>query len=132
MLQDLGLERLGNVLTFRQHLTGQPECLLEYEVNPLPVNCRSWRLAVPIVLPLVKCQPQHPDVIRVVGVEPLRKHPLQDRDRQEGAGDLDQGEPFGVVAGGGHGVSYAATGLVGTHRSASVRTFLAISRACRS
>ena len=71
-------------------------------------------------------------MIRVVGVEPLRKHPLQHRHRQERAGDLDQGEPFGVVARGGHGVSYAATGLVGTHRFVSVRTFLAISRACRS
>ena len=102
VLRDPGLERLGNVLTFRQHLTGQPERLLEHEANPLPMDRRSWRIAVPILLPLVKRQPQHPDMIRVVGVEPLRKHPLQHRHRQERAGDLDQGEPFGVVAGGGH------------------------------
>jgi hypothetical protein len=71
-------------------------------------------------------------MIRVVGIEPLRKHALQHRNRQEWAGHFDQGEPFGVVARGGHGVSYAATGRVGIHSSASVRTLLATSRACRS
>ena len=102
VLRDRGLERLGNVLTFRQHLIGQPERLLEHEANPLPVDRRSWRVAVPIVLPLVERQPQHPDMIRVVGVEPLGEDPLQHRHREERAGDLDQGEPFGVVAGGWH------------------------------
>src|SRR5271157_5813872 len=57
MLRDLGLERLGNVLTFRQHLTGQPERLLEHEANPLPVNRRSWQVAVSIVLPLYALNP---------------------------------------------------------------------------
>ena len=120
VLQDLGLERLGNVLTFRQHLTGQPERLLEHEANPLPVDRRSWRVAVPIVLPLIKRQPQHPDMIRVVGVEPLRKHPLQHRDRQERAGDLDQGEPFGMVARGGHLEFIISRRLRSTQRPSTV------------
>src|SRR5271157_1750974 len=53
VLRDRGLERLGNVLTFRQHLVRQPERLLEHEADPLAMDRRSWRVAVPIVLPLV-------------------------------------------------------------------------------
>src|SRR5208337_2915849 len=41
-------------------------------------------------------------MIRVVGIEPLGKYPLQHRHRQERAGDLDQGKPFCVVARGRH------------------------------
>ena len=39
---------------------------------------------------------------RIVLVEPLRKDPLQNRDRKKRPGDRDQREPFGVVVGGGH------------------------------
>ena len=102
VLGDRRAERLGDVLPLDEHLIRQAERLLEDEVDPLPVDRRVRPFALLVVLPLLEGQLDQPGVIRVVGVEAVREHPLQHRDREERAGDLDQREPFVVVAGGGH------------------------------
>ena len=100
MLGDRRPERLGDVLPFGDHLIRQAERLLEDEADPLPVDRRVRPVALLVVLPLLEGQLDQPGVLRVVRVEPLREHPLQHRDREERPGDLDQREPFVVVAGG--------------------------------
>ena len=102
VLGDRRLERLRDRLPLGEHFVGQPSVSVEHELDPRPVDGRIGRVAVLVVVPLLVRQPQQPDMIRIVGIEPLRKHPHQHRQRQERAGDLDERQPFGVVAGDGH------------------------------
>ena len=67
------------------------------------MNGRIRSFALLVVLPLRKGQLQEASVVRVMGIEPLREHLLQHGDREERPGDLNQREPFVVVAGRGHG-----------------------------
>lgn len=55
-----------------------------------------------VVQPLIISQAQLARQVQVVCVQSLRKRAQQHRHRQEGAGDLKQRKPFGVVAGDGH------------------------------
>ena len=102
VLGDRCPERLRNRLSFGEYLIRQAERLLEHEVDPLAMDRRGGPLALLVVFPLLKGKLHEPRVVRIVSVEAVREHSLEHRDREERSGDVDQGEPFGVVVGGGH------------------------------
>jgi hypothetical protein len=106
VLGDRRLERLGDVLTFGQDVIRQSEPQLDHVIDPGLMDCRVRPLAILVIFPLIERQPKVPDQLfplgRIVFVEPLRKDPLQHRDRKKRPGNLDQRKPFGVVTGRGH------------------------------
>jgi hypothetical protein len=77
-------------LTFGEHLVRQTKGLLEDEVDPLPMDRRAGSFALLVVFPLLEGQLHKPRVVRVMRVEPVRKHALQHRHREERAGHVDQ------------------------------------------
>ena len=94
MLGDRRPERLGDVLTFAEHLIRQPKALLDHEIDPRPMDRRVRSLAVLVVFPLIKRQFEDFGPVLALGscvlVEPVRKDPIQHRDREERPGDFDQ------------------------------------------
>src|SRR5271157_5691037 len=94
VLSNRRLECLGDVLTFSQDLIRQPKALLDHEIDPRLVDRRVRSLAVLVVFPLIERQSEVSDQFlslgRIVLVEPVRKDPLQNRDREKRPGDLDQ------------------------------------------
>jgi len=103
MLRDLHLQRLGNRLTFHKRPVVEPESIAEDEPHPLLM----WYWISPPLLhslqPVPILLPQQPRVLRVVrlqaGIECLHQH----REAEERTRDRHEREPFGMVAGDGHG-----------------------------
>jgi hypothetical protein len=58
--------------------------------------------------PLLVGQAQFAGHVGIGRIETLGEGADERRQREEGAGDIEQGEPFGVVAGNGHGCKLSA------------------------
>ena len=96
------LEALRDALALGQQLVGQLQRLPQHVADPGGVNRGIRGEAALVVRPFLVGRAQLAGVGRVVGVQPLREGAHQHRHREERAGDFEEREPFGVVAGDGH------------------------------
>ncbi|MDH1426769.1 hypothetical protein N5J23_00220 [Comamonas aquatica] len=87
-------------LVGEEHLLRQAQDALQHKLKPGMVD-DSVAFGV---FPLGKGQAGVAADSSVQRFQLLRKHPQQNGQRQEGAGDFDQREPFGVMTGDGHGL----------------------------
>ena len=96
------LDALRDALPFGQQLVGQLQRLPQHVADPGGVDGGIRREAALVVGPFLVGRAQFARVGRIVRVQPLREGAHQHRHREERAGDFEEREPFGVVAGDGH------------------------------
>ena len=84
VLGNLALERLRNRLPLGEQFV-VAQRLAQHQLDPGPMNGRIGPAAQLVVVPLVERHAQPPSVVRIVGIESLRKRLRQHRQTQERA-----------------------------------------------
>ena len=120
------LQRLGNGLSFEQHLGIEIEHPLQDELHPVALRGRVGTPFVDRQPPVGILLPQQAEQLGIMGIEPLRELLEEDRQGKKAPRDGDEGEPFGVVTGDGHGGNLKRLGVYSRVLSAeyaSIRSF---------
>ena len=124
MLSDSDLERLGDSGAKLEQVSGEAEQVTDDEAHPCPVDSGVGAEPLLIILPLLQGLAYGSAQFGIVAIQALGEDPEQDGHAQEGARNLNQREPFGMVTGDRHGalsVLRCAQGLRGLpHERCSV------------